>query len=241
MDVDNLTRNASRIHKAYTVLEDNSVIANRPLEVFIPKKFVENGMAVVGEKVWTAAILGLVIPGECFAPLLAMMDVTLVPMSIREVAVKGVQYLVLEFDEGDTLIENLGVIQDPNKPHAYFLEFNLYARLPWYMNKDDLTSLYDYAEYECGGKVGSSPQVMRVFNSLQFRDPDNLDIAYRHSKAMVEGRPPVIVGLNNSSMLIDGTFSKLLGGYLQDNTLAAIVNPDTKVTDLEEIIKGVPI
>ncbi|MNR63461.1 hypothetical protein D3C85_1857800 [compost metagenome] len=57
---------------------------------------------------------------------------------------------------------------------------------------------------------------------------------------MLEGRPPAIVGLNNSAMLIDGTFSKLLGGYLQDNTLAAIVNPETKVTDLEEIIKGVP-
>lgn len=241
MDVDNLPRNAARIHKAYTVLEDKSVIANQPLDVYIPKKFVENGMAIVGDTVWTTAVLGLVIPGECYAPLISMMDVTLVPMSIREASVKGVQYLVLEFGEGDTLIENLGVIQDPNKPHAFFMEFNLYARLPWFMLEKDLTSLTDYSESECGTKVGSTPQVMRIFNSLQFRDPDNLDVAYRYSKAMLEGRPPVIVGLNNSSMLIDGTFSKVLGGYLQDNTLAAIVNPDTKITDLEKIIKGVPI
>lgn len=240
MEVGQLIRNTARIHKAYTVLEDNSVIANGPFEVHIPKRFVENGMATVGEKVWTAAVLGLVIPGECYAPLLAMMDLTLVPMSIREVAIKGVQYLVLGFDKGDTIIENLDVLQDPNKPHAYYLEFNLYAKIPWYMNKDDLTSLTDYAQYECGGKVGSSFQVPRVFNSLQFRDPDNLDQAYRHSKAMLEGRPPAIVGLNNTSMLIDGTFPKLLGGNLRENTLSAIINPDTKVTDLEEIIKGVP-
>lgn len=241
MDVTDLKRDAAAIHKAYTVLEDKSVIANRTLEVHIPKKFVENGMAVVTDKVWTAAVMGIVIPGVCYAPLTALIDVTLIPTSMREVKVNGVQYLVLEFDEGDTLIENLGTVQDPNKPHAYYLEFNLYARLPWFMLKDDLTSLYDYAEYECGSKVGSSPQVARVFNSLQFRDPDNLDVAYRNSKAMLEGRDPVIVGLNNGSMLIDGTFSKLLGGYLNDNTVSAIVNPDTKVTDLEKIIKGAPI
>lgn len=240
MDISHLVRNDTKIHNAYTVLEDGSVVANRPMEIHLPKRFAENGMAVVSETVWTSAVLGLVIPGECYAPLLALVDITLVPLSIREAAIDGVQYLILEFGKGDTLIENLDVLQDPNKPHQYYLEFNLYSKKPWYMNKDDLTSLYDYAEYECGGKVGSSPQVMRVFNSLQFRDPDNLDVAYRHSKAMLEGRPPVIVGLNNSAMLIDGTIPKLLGGYLQDNTLAAIVNPDTKVTDLEEIIKGVP-
>lgn len=240
MDVSHLVRSGDRIDKVYTVLDDGSVIANRTLEVHIPKKFVENGMAIVGDTVWTAAVLGIVVPGECYAPLLAMMDVTLVPLSIREAAINGVQYLILDFEKGDTLIENLGVLQDPNKPHQYFMEFNLYARIPWYMNKDDLTSLTDYAAYECGGKVGSSFQVPRVFQSLQFRDPDNLDVAYRHSKAMLEGRPPAIVGLNNSAMLIDGTFSKLLGGYLQDNTLAAIINPDTRVTDQEEIIKGVP-
>ena len=240
MEISHLVRDDTKIHKAYTVLEDGSVVANRPMEIHLPKRFVENGMAVVGETVWTSCVLGLVIPGECYAPLLALMDITLVPLSIREAAIDGVQYLILEFGKGDTLIENLDVLQDPNKPHQYYLEFNLYAKIPWYMKKDDLTSLYDYAQYECGGKVGSSPQVMRVLIGLQFRDPDNLDNAYRHSKAMLEGRPPVIVGLNNSAMLIDGTFSKLLGGYLQDNTLAAIVNPDTKVTDLEEIIKGVP-
>lgn len=241
MDVTGLKRDGQFIRKAYTVLEDKSVIANRSLEVYIPKKFVDNGMAIVTDKVWTAAVMGIVAPGVCYAPLIAMIDVTLIPMSIREVKVEGIPYLVLEFEEGDTLIENLGTVQDRFKPHAYYLEYNAYARRPWYMTKDDLTALYDHAEQECGSKVGSSPQVARVFNAIQFRDPDNLDVAYRNSQAMLDGRDPVIVGLNNGSMLIDGTFSKLLGGYLTDNTVSAIVNPDKKVTDLEKIIKGVPI
>ena len=240
MDVSGLKRDKAKIRKAYTINDDFSVTANRALEIHIPKRFTDNGMAVIGDRVTTVLVAGLVIPGECYSPWLALVDVTMAPMSVREVGINGIPYYVMEFEEGDTLIENLRYIQDPNKPYFYFMEFDLYAKLPWFMSKDDFTSLYDLAATQSGGNVGGSPQHMRVYCSLMMRDPDNLDNAYRHSKAMLEGRDPVIVGLNNSSMLIDGVIPKLTGGYLQDNTLAAIIKPDTKTTDLEEIVKGVP-
>ena len=145
------------------------------------------------------------------------------------------------FTKGDTFIENTKVLQDSNKPYHYYLEFFYYAKKPWYLDKFDLTSLFDHAKQESGSTVGSSPQVMRIFNSVMFRDPDNLEKPYRYSKAMLEGRQPVVVGLNNGSMLIEGTFPKIMGGYLRDNTLAAIINPDDRVTDLEKIIRGIPV
>lgn len=240
MDVGGLKRDRAKIRKAYTINEDLSVTANRHLEVHIPKRFTENGMATIGDKVTTTLVAGLVIPGECYSPWLALADVTMSPMGMREVGINGVQYIVMEFEEGDTLIENLRYIQDPNKNYAYFMEFNLYAKLPWFVSDKDFTSLYDHAAQQSGAGMGGTPQHMRIYASLMMRDPDNQDNAYRNSKAMLEGRAPVIVGLNNGSMLIDGTFSLITGGYLQDNTVAAIINPDTKVTDLEQVVKGVP-
>lgn len=240
MELGNLRHDAEAVRKCYTVNKDLSVTANRDFEVYLPKRFVDNGFATVGETVQTAAVLGIVVPGEFYAPMVALTDLTLTPLSIREVAIEGNQYLVMEFTKGDTFIESLRTLEDPNKPYQYYLEFKFYAKRPWYLSEEEMSSMFDNAKWECGSMVGSSPQVMRIFDSLMFRDPDNLNQAYRYSKAMLEGRPPVIVGLNNSAMLIDGTFSKLTGGFLQDNTLAAIVNPDTKVTDMEKIIKGVP-
>lgn len=241
MDVSGLKRDRAKIRKAYTInMDDMSVTANRPLEVHIPKRFIENGMTDVGEKVATTLMAGLVIPGEAYSPWIALADVLMAPMSIREAVINGAVYLILEFEAGDTLIENLRYIQDPNRNYGYFIEFDLYAKLPWFMSKDDLTGLFDNAAKESGASAGGTPQHMRVYYSMMLRDPDNLDQAYRHSKAMLEGREPVIVGLNNGSMLIDGTIPKITGGFLQDNTVAAIINPDTKVTDLEKIVKGVP-
>ena len=242
MSVEGLRRepSASFQAKALTELPDGSVIANRYLEIYLPRRFVDNGMAAVSDKVTTAAVLGLVIPGECYAPLVALMDITLLPLNIREVNIKGVPYLVLEFEEGDTVIESLEVIQDSNKPYFYMLEFYYYAKITWYMSHREVEGLFDNAKAECGVDVGSTFQVPRVLTSIMFRDPDNPDQPYRYSKAITEGRPPLIVGLNNGSMLIDGTFAKISSGYLQDNTVAAIVNPDTKVTDYERIMRGIP-
>jgi hypothetical protein len=240
MDVENLKHDPSLGDKLLQELEDGSVVAKRDFEIHLPKRFVDKGMATVEETVTTAVVLGLVLPGEAYASLVSLMDITLVPLSIREVAIKGTPYLVLEFTKGDTVIENTQVLQDSNKPYAYYMEFFYYAKLPWYVTENILSSMFDNARNESGSDVGSSPQVMRVPVSLMFRDPDNLEKPYRGSKAMLEGRSPVIVGLNNSGLLIDGTFPKLGGGYMRDNTLAAIVNPDTKVTDLEKVIKGVP-
>lgn len=240
MDVTSLVRDRSKIRKAYTLHDDHSVTANRPLEVHIPKRFTEHGLAFIGDKVTTTLVAGVVIPGECYSPWVALTDVTMVPMNVRETGIDGVQYLILEFEEGDTLIENLRYIQDPNKPYFYFTEFDLYAKIPWYLSDNDVTSLFDNAKIQSGSEVGDTPQHMRIFNSVMMRDPDNLDNPYRNSQAMLDGRPPVWVGLNNSSILIDGTYLKLTGGFLQDNTVAAIIKQDTKVTDLEMIVKGVP-
>lgn len=240
MDVSSLKRDRAKVRKAYTIQEDLSVVANRTLEIHIPKRFVDNGFAVVGNKVTTTLVAGIVIPGEAYSPWIALADLIMSPMGIREVGINGTQYIVMDFEEGDTLVETLRYVQDPNKNHGYFMEFNFYAKLPWYMSHRDFKSLYDHAAQQSGAVMGGTPHHMRVYASKQARDPDNLDKEYRNSKAMLEGRPPKIVGLNNGAMLIDGTFSKITGGHLQDNTVAAIVNPDTKVTDLEMVVKGVP-
>ena len=241
MDVGSLTRDRAKIKKAYTINEDDwSITANRTLEVHIPRRFVENGFADIGDRVSTTVVAGIVIPGECYSPWIALADLIFAPSGIRDVTINAVPYVILDFEEGDTMVESLRYIQDPNKNYSYFMEFNFYAKLPWYMSNDDFTSLYDHAAQQSGAEMGGTPEHMRVYASLQMRDPDNQDNQYRNSKAMLEGRPAVIVGLNNSAMLIDGTIPKLTGGFLQDNTVAAIVNPDTKVTDLEKILKGVP-
>lgn len=240
MNVTGLVKNPEKVKKALTILEDGSVIANRNLSIHIPQRFVENGLAEITDFVYTAPVLGIVLPDDCYSCFTSMLRVKLFPSDMQDISIKGDKYISLEFFKDDTVFESIHSPIDPNVPYFYFMEFVNYAKIPWYMDYFTHSSLFDSAASELGKQVGSSPQVMRVLCSIIYRDPDDLEKSYRESKAMKEGRPPVIVGLNNPSMLISDSFSRLIGGYLADNTLAGIIKPSDKVTGLDKLMRGIP-
>lgn len=225
--------------KALKVLEDGSVIATRALTCMFPKRFIELSLATIGEKVETIGALGFV-TGDHYFYMNIQATLTLIPSSIRESNVEGVRYVILEFGEGDTVFENTEVVQDAHLNAKFFDEFLYYGKLPWYF-KDDSDAVarqHDRAKYLTNRGVANSPQVPRVLVAITQRDPDNYELAYRYSKAIKEGRPPHIVGLNNVSLVVDGVFNQLIGGYDKDTTVSALLHTDTKVTTNEIIMKG---
>lgn len=240
MALTDLVQNTSKVSKAITVLDDKSVIANRDLEVYFPQRFLKNGLAEVTDFVSIFPVLGITIPDECYACFTSMLKMKMFPTEIQDISIKGDKYLKMVFMEGDTFFESLLSPIDPSTPYYYFMEFINYAKIPWYMDWQHHSSLFDSAGAELGKKVGSSPQVMRVLCSIIYRDPDDNDKPYRGSKAMREGREPTIVGLNNPSMLIEDSFAKLMGGYFADNLLSAIIKPSDKITNLDKMIRGIP-
>lgn len=240
MELTDLVQDPDKVKKAITVLDDGSVIANRELHVYFPQRFIQNKMAEVTDFVSILPVLGFVIPDECYMCWTSMLPMRMFPSEMRDVTIKGDKYICMVFRESDVVFENLTASIDPNVPYFYFMEFVNYAKIPWYMDYNKHSSLFDSAETELGKGVGSSPQVMRVLASIIYRDPDDLEKPWRGSKAMKENRPPVIVGLNNPSMLINDSFSKIMGGYLADNLLSAIIKPADKVSNLDRLIRGIP-
>lgn len=239
MEITELVHNPDNVKKALTLSEDGSVVANRNLSIHIPQRFVENGLAEITDFVHTAPILGIILDNQycCFT---AMLKMKMFPTDIQDISVKGVKYINMQFYKGDTVFENINAPIDPSMSYYYFMEFVNYAKIPWYMDYFAHSSLFDSAAFELGKRVGVTPQVMRVLCSIIYRDPDDLEKAYRGSKAMKEGRPPVIVGLNNPSMLINDSFARLIGGYLSDNLLAGIIKPSDKITQMDKLMRGIP-
>jgi hypothetical protein len=240
MDITGLVKNPEKVKKALTILEDGSVIANRNLFIQIPRRFTQNGLAEITDFVTTAPVLGIILPDDCYCCFLSMLNMNLYPTDMTDVSINGDKYVHMEFFKGDTVFENVRSSIDPNMPYYYFMEFVNYAKIPWYMDWKVHSTLFDSALAELGKKVGASPQVMRTLFSIIYRDPDDLEKPYRGSKAMKEGRDPVIVGLNNPSMLITDSFSRYIGGYLNDNLLSSIIKPSDKVTGLDKMIRGIP-
>lgn len=241
MDYPSLPRKPEMLSKTLQVQEDGSVLALCDLEVHLLQQWENSWVTTVGETVSSYLVAG-VVAKDYFFSLTALMEVTFLPRDMEvktiETGSKKENYNVLLFNKGDVVIENINVMRDNNAAYKYFTEFKKYARIPWYVDNNVLSGLFDNAHEECGGKVGVTPQAIRVYDAYQYRDPDNYNRPYRYSQAMQEGKPPVIVGLNNISMIVESTLSKTMGGYLNQSTIAAIVNPTERVTVTEKVVKG---
>ncbi|UVD32198.1 hypothetical protein [Vibrio phage phiKT1028] len=239
MEPKNLVRNQLLNRKALKQLEDGSVVATRHLVGYIPNRFIENSMATVTDVVTTVGVIGFVDPkSDAFFSTYVQTEFTLCPSNMGEENVNGERYLTMDFEEGDIVFRSLSSIQNANLNFTFYREFCWLNKLPWYTDHTKVRSTFDRAKMITGRGVGSSPTVYRVMTSLTERDPDDPSQPYRYSKAIKEGRPPLTVGLNNGSLLIDGTFNRLIGGYDQDNLIMAVLEKDDKVTTEELIIKG---
>lgn len=241
MDIDKLVRDTGRVKRALKKLPDLSVIALEPLSVHIPKKYVESGLASVTDTVKSMGMFGIVTNDGHYCCFQAQADVVLKPSNIREATIDDVKYIILEFEPGDTVIDSLRIPIDNHINYVFFIEFVRYARLGWYYNDMELSKLFDNTKFITKREVGATPQTFRVLIAIMMRDPDNVERPYRYSEAIKKGIPPIVVGLNNIGMLIEGTFNKLTHGYLKEKTISAILNPQDRVTDTEKIIKGVPL
>lgn len=240
MNYDNLKRDRERINTALKVLPDGSVVALKKIKVCFPKRFEKSNLAEISDIVTSILMLGVIFE-DSYAFFGGLAKVVLKPGEIYEDTIKNDRYYILDFEPGDVVIDSLTVPMDSNIGYYYYLEFTRYARIPWYFDENDLLSVYDESKFYTGKAMGTCNQAVRVLYALTERDPDNLDIPFRYSPALKDPSvKPRIIGINNPGQLLNSTFSRLASGYMSDNIISGILNPDMKVTTLEEVIRGLP-
>lgn len=251
MDVTELIRDKDRILKVLKELEDGSVVCLEPIKAYIPKRFEDKGFAELGKYVDTYAVIGLVLNDKYYCSISAMTSYQLMPAFYRTInltipslnaknQVVKEPYIEMEFEKGDTLISTLISVIQPELPYYFFSEFLWLSKIPWYLDRREISQLFDLSKSQTKAVVGSKPQVLRLINSYAFRDPDSFKNPYRYSEAMKHNEIPLISSCNNRALLVEGTIFKLMSRELNKNIVASLLEKDNQVTELEEIVKGSP-
>lgn len=239
MDVSNLIRDKGRILSALSELPDGSVVANKPLKICFPKRFEENNFAVVADEVSSVGMVGIIV-GEYYASLSLLLRLDFTPGEIEEMIMAGERYVVMSFEPGETVIRRLQAATETMMAYYYYMEFTKFANLPWYLDFETVLSVLDEAKYFTGKAVSDSNQAIRVIYSLVCREPGNPEIAFRYSPAIdMPNSVPLIIGVNNPGQLLTGVFARYSGGYIGENTSAALLEDDSPMSDVEKVFKGI--
>jgi hypothetical protein len=168
-----------------------------------------------------------------------MMRIT--PTSTTKVLIDDEPYLCFKFDPGsvvcpDTALPKLNVLV-----YAIFDLFFAKGKVPWFLEYNDLVSIFDSAKEFAGTSVGSQPEVVWMLTSLLARDPKDIHRYYRQVVKTPEDlktKTPIITPLQKVSTAATNTFNRLAGNYMTEGIRSSLLIETKRKERLEKLLTG---
>lgn len=240
MDYRHFKRNPNKVRAACKVGSDGSVIATRPSKLYFPERFLEKQLAVIGAQNYVVGIFAHVVDDTYFATFLGAAMVHVEPTAIATVKFGDDTYLELGFDPGARILVNQEVVQDGMLTYRIYDEIISKGHTPWYMSYDDLIKLLFTANDLAGVNLLANHAMLELNAAAVSRNAANMNQYYRHfikSYEDILAHPPATIPLMSVSYGTTNTVSRIMGSYWEQGINSALVNPATKVENIERLLR----
>ncbi|AUG86276.1 virion structural protein [Erwinia phage vB_EamM_Desertfox] len=240
MDLSKLIRDKDRVRANLVKLDDNSVVAKGGCKIYIPGRYVNKGLAGIGDTIWTVGIFTIVTDSGFYCTALGPATITLDPTDIRQVKVDGNPYYEFSFEPGATVIQSTIVGKNDRLIGPLFNEFLINGNVPYGFNLLDLIKLFKLSQKYCGFTMGTNNQIFEAIVNIVARDSKDLNKLYRYTVNSLDEiytNPPTIIGLRNAAKTSTNTVAKLVGSYFADGLVSALISPSDRVEGVEEILR----
>lgn len=233
-------RDAVKVREDLIRQSDGSVITRSGCVIHIPERFLEKGLATLGENVSTIGILAICVANKYYATSTLNAMMRLSPTRISTVRVNEVSYLEFAFDPGAIVFVETQVVKIDTIIYRIFDEIIAKGRVPWYLGYNDLAKLFETADKFAGVGLSRSHAILEMIAAAICRAPKDRTLYYRQivkSQEDLTRTPPVTIPLRSISYGATNTTSKLMGSYWADGMASALVNPSDKVEKIEELLR----
>ena len=217
---------------------DDRLICTKPVKIYIPKRYVESGIAFIGQEVWTLGYFAIACEdsyGVNIVPAICPTE----PTQINEIKVNDDGYYEFVYMPGANVLKTINLVQQDSLGYKSYKEFIGRARVPWFMSYEHMGQIFRNAPKHTGVRVGEQESIVRLLISVIARDPANRQ---RYARQLVKDLKDVFdlavdyVPLSSIAAASD-TVSKISGAYFHDGVLSALVNPSDRVESLENIMR----
>ena len=240
LNIQALDRDPEAVRSALRTTKGNTVVAKKPCAVYIPSWFEDKQLAFIGSDARVLGIFALVVENTQYAVSLATSMIRLNPTSVNRITVDDSEYYEFLFEPGDTVIANTELVVSDTMPYYINDEIIGRGRVPWYLDYEDLGSLFENTKHFNGYSLGGTDAVLEMIATSIARSPEDPKVYYRQfikSKKDLKTRPPRFIAFRNISYGATNTTAKLMGSYFETSLTSALVNPSEKVEDIEELLR----
>lgn len=234
------TRDAARVHKAWEKTAEGSMVALKPLKVYIPSRFPQRDLATFEDEITFVGICAVVLDDQYYMASRICAPIRSEPTLVNTAVIDDVEYIEMHYEPGDRVIVADELVMIDNLLYRIYDEIIAKGRVPWYVSYPELGGIFQTSLKHAGVRVGKTPTVMEIIASVICRDTGDLRRYYRQTVETYEDiryTPPTIIPLRNVSYGATNTIAKLTGSRFDEGMTSAIVNPGDRVERTEMVLR----
>lgn len=241
MDPSIWKRDPGKVRAATPVQPDGSVIATRPVRIYVPERYVEKGLGEIGSDTFIVGIFAIVVDDKYYAVTKINALVRIKPTTTSTVKFDGNSYLEFYFEPGSVVLATTSLVKSDTLVYHIFNFHLSNGAIPWYLDYEDVAKLFHSADRHAGVRLLKNHSILEMFTAAVARDPTRRTAYYRH--ALDDGsekpsHPLAWIALRNISLGATNTTAKLQGSYWADGMTSALATPSTKLERVEQLLRS---
>jgi hypothetical protein len=238
-----LVRDAVKARANLQKLSNFTVVTSKPCKITIPVRYESAGLAEIGVDTVVLGIFSMEFEDESsryYAVFSVDAMVKLGPSKVDKIKVGGSDYYQFSYEAGSVVIQNYNLFVQDVLVYEIYNEFISAGKVPYYMNYEDLGSIFNTAPDYAGANVGQNEEVTETLVAIISRTPGDRSKQFRtlaNNPEQLSVQSPAYIPLRSVIYSATNTLSKLAGSYMQVGIVSALVSPSEKVEKLEEILR----
>lgn len=236
----NLTRNSEVCLSRLMETKDGKVLTKAPCRIQIPERWVDKGLANISSVVSVFGFFPIIFEDNVYSVMNVCGLIDIKPTSIGKVKIDEDPYIDFIFDGPTTLIDNVNIVKQDTITYNVLEELFIGGKVPWWCGIHDLCCIFDTADIHAGSNIGAMQEIIEFISGVVCRKKDNMSVSIRHgaeSQKDIDLDRIEFVPLMSVLYSVNNTTAKLSGSYFQDGVVSAIVNPASRVSKVERILR----
>lgn len=241
MNPTSLIRDAARVHACIVELPTGALVAKSPVKIYVPKRFEDKRLAIIGSEVQISGIYAMVTEDGFYAVSKALAMMYIKPTSTTLVDVAGDACYEFSFDKGSTVVESVDLVKKSGICYQVYDEIIAKGNIPWFFSGEDVATLFLTSQYHAGVKLSVNNAPMEIIAAAISRDPNDPKNYYRFRIKSIDEQykiPPRFIAFRNVIYGATNTTARLMGSYFDDGLMSALVNPSEQTENVENFLRG---
>lgn len=213
-------------------IKDNKVYTREKTIIEFPKWYENKELLDIQDVTYLYGIFSIAI-GDKYAVSIIPTLITTEPVIITEVERDDGIYIQFVYGKDDCIIDNTSVVKKELLSYNFFENFILYAKIPWFIEYEDLIKISDNLPKYAKSNLGSNYIANELVVSFIARCKSNKTLFYRQNTK----DDVAYTDLLNVYYSAVSTLSKLAGNFFTDSLTSALVQKESQSNTLENHVR----